>query len=133
MLPYRVYIAIVMFAMSIIASPKQGNPLPDGNLTITAKGLNWQCHHIVLIPYVDRPGMYYTHEIVETCYFIGGYQATSRLHITGTPGYVVEIEMYEVSSLDQEIPGTRRMIPGWWWTGASLDQNAPYPGPQDQP
>lgn len=130
---YRIYIAIIMAVMSIVATPKQGNPLPDGTLTITARGLDWQCDHIVLIPYVDRGGMYYTHSVVDGCYFIGGYQATSRLTFTGVPGYVVQIEMYEVSSLDREIPGTRRMIPGWWWTGSSLPPNSPYPAPQEQP
>lgn len=125
---YRLYIALVMMVMSIVAVPKQGSALPDGSLTITAKGLDWQCDHIILVPYVDRPGMYYTQSVVSECFFIGGYQATSRLQFSGAPGYVVQIEMYEVSSLGREIPGTRRMIPGWWWTGSALPDGA-YPGP----
>lgn len=131
---YRIYLAIVMSVLLITATPKQGNPLPDGTLTIEARYLDWSCDHIRLIPYVDRPGMYYTHEIVQPCYFYDIItRATSALHFSGAHGYVTRIEMWEVYSNGNVIPGTLREIPGWWWTGSSLPQNAPYPAPQEQP
>lgn len=129
---YKIFIALIMAVVCATVTPKQGSPLPNNTITITAYKLHGDCGYIVAQPYVDRPGIYYTQTVIDYCHYVDSFKmvtSTIELYFTGVDGYITHIEFKEVYPGGGSIPGTStKKIPGWWWTGDILPAGV-YPPP----
>ena len=128
MIPWKIWIFVISVILSIGTSPMQGNPLPYGYLTVTAKGLEPDCAYIVIHPFADRNGVTFTHILVEPPTRENGHMATVRLTFSGTEAYITHLEMYQYRTGGELIYGKDKYIPGWWWTGATLPDEVPNNG-----